>query len=65
MTIADPDEKIVPNTLRPKDAATLILVRRGKTPRVLMGKRHANMVFQPNKYVFPAGASIRAISGSL
>jgi 8-oxo-dGTP pyrophosphatase MutT (NUDIX family) len=52
----DPDEKIVLNALRPKDAATLILVRReAGQPRVLMGKRHANMVFQPNKYVFPGG----------
>jgi 8-oxo-dGTP pyrophosphatase MutT (NUDIX family) len=55
MVMNDPDEKIVPNTLKPKDAATLILVRRGKEPRVLMGKRHAGMVFQPNKYVFPGG----------
>jgi 8-oxo-dGTP pyrophosphatase MutT (NUDIX family) len=53
----DPDEKIVPNTLRPKDAATLVLVRREVRgdPRILMGKRHAQMVFQPNKYVFPGG----------
>lgn len=52
----DPDEKIVPARLRPKDAATLILVRRdAKEPRILMGKRHAGMAFQPNKYVFPGG----------
>jgi 8-oxo-dGTP pyrophosphatase MutT (NUDIX family) len=57
MSMIDPDEKIVVNTLRPKDAATLVLVRRatGNVPRVLMGKRHGNMVFQPNKYVFPGG----------
>lgn len=55
MVMNDPDEKIVPNTLRPKDAATLILVRKDKEPRVLMGKRHAGMAFQPNKYVFPGG----------
>jgi 8-oxo-dGTP pyrophosphatase MutT (NUDIX family) len=57
MSMIDPDEKIVVNTLRPKDAATLVLVRhetQGK-PRILMGKRHGNMVFQPNKYVFPGG----------
>jgi 8-oxo-dGTP pyrophosphatase MutT (NUDIX family) len=54
--MSDPDEKIVPNKLRPKDAATLILVKREVGgSRVLMGKRHANMVFQPNKYVFPGG----------
>src|SRR5215472_15516950 len=56
MTLTDPDEKIVPNRLRPKDAATLILVKReGGIARVLMGKRHANMAFQPNKFVFPGG----------
>ena len=52
----DPDEKIVAKKLRPKDAATLILVRRdAKDPRILMGKRHENMAFQPGKYVFPGG----------
>jgi 8-oxo-dGTP pyrophosphatase MutT (NUDIX family) len=53
----DADEKIIPGpTLRPKDAATLIIVRRGKgAPRVLMGQRHGGMAFQPNKFVFPGG----------
>jgi len=57
MSLSDPDEQIVCSRLRPKDAATLILVRReaGAAPRVLMGKRHANMVFQPNKFVFQGG----------
>src|SRR5512132_1324635 len=43
--------------LRPRDAATLIIVRRDgmATPRVLMGKRHASHAFMPNKYVFPGG----------
>jgi 8-oxo-dGTP pyrophosphatase MutT (NUDIX family) len=41
---------------RPKDAATLILVRRDATkPRVLMGKRSGGHVFMPDKYVFPGG----------
>ena len=41
---------------RPKDAATLILVRRDTTqPRVLMGKRSAGHAFMPEKYVFPGG----------
>ena len=41
---------------RPKDAATLILVRRDKdAPRVLMGKRSARHDFMPDKYVFPGG----------
>jgi 8-oxo-dGTP pyrophosphatase MutT (NUDIX family) len=53
----DADEKIVPGpALRPKDAATLIIVRRDQDAiRVLMGQRHAKMAFQPNKFVFPGG----------
>jgi 8-oxo-dGTP pyrophosphatase MutT (NUDIX family) len=52
----DKDEVVVPGRLRPKDAATLVLVRREKDgPRVLMGQRHGNMAFMANKYVFPGG----------
>jgi 8-oxo-dGTP pyrophosphatase MutT (NUDIX family) len=41
---------------RPVDAATLILVdRSGATPKVLVGKRHDKVVFQPGKIVFPGG----------
>src|SRR5579871_5275044 len=41
---------------RPKDAATLILVdRAGAIPKVLVGKRHDNVVFMPGKFVFPGG----------
>jgi len=41
---------------RPKDAATLILVdRSGAVPKVLVGKRHDNVVFMPGKFVFPGG----------
>jgi len=41
---------------RPKDAATLILVRPGKTGvEVLMGKRSGRHSFMPDKYVFPGG----------
>jgi 8-oxo-dGTP pyrophosphatase MutT (NUDIX family) len=41
---------------RPKDAATLILVdRSGSVPKVLVGKRHDNVVFMPGKFVFPGG----------
>jgi 8-oxo-dGTP pyrophosphatase MutT (NUDIX family) len=41
---------------RPKDAATLILVDRSHTtPKVLVGKRHDNVVFMPGKFVFPGG----------
>ena len=41
---------------RPKDAATLILVdRTASIPKVLVGRRHDKVVFQPGKYVFPGG----------
>jgi 8-oxo-dGTP pyrophosphatase MutT (NUDIX family) len=41
---------------RPVDAATLILVdRSGTVPKVLVGKRHDNVVFMPGKFVFPGG----------
>ena len=42
--------------LRPVDAATLIIIdRKLKTPKVLMGKRHAGLKFMPGKFVFPGG----------
>lgn len=54
---------------RPKDAATLLIVRnhggarsRGQTgaPRVLMGRRHRGHAFMPDKWVFPGGRIDRA-----
>jgi len=46
---------------RPKDAATLILVRRdGREPRLLMGRRSAGHAFMPAKWVFPGGRVDRA-----
>lgn len=45
-----------PRALRPRDAATLVLIdRSGSDWRVLMGKRHAKHVFMPDLYVFPGG----------
>jgi 8-oxo-dGTP pyrophosphatase MutT (NUDIX family) len=42
--------------VRPKDAATLILVdRSGSEPKVLLGKRHQRHKFMPGKFVFPGG----------
>ena len=42
--------------VRPRDAATLIIVRQdGSQPRVLMGRRAASHQFRPNKFVFPGG----------
>jgi 8-oxo-dGTP pyrophosphatase MutT (NUDIX family) len=51
---APPDPNWRP--IRPKNAATLVLVdRSGGTPRVLMGRRHDNHRFLPGKFVFPGG----------
>jgi len=42
--------------VRPKDAATLILVdRTTERPNVLLGRRHQNHKFMPGKFVFPGG----------
>ncbi len=42
--------------VRPRHAATLIIVRRDAAePRVLMGRRHSSHSFMPEKWVFPGG----------
>ncbi len=42
--------------IRPRDAATLILLDRTQGDvRVLMGKRHMRHAFMPGKFVFPGG----------
>ena len=42
--------------VKPRDAATLIIVRRdAKKPRLLMGRRHGGHDFMPDKWVFPGG----------
>ena len=44
------------NTLRPKDAATLALLRwEGDDLCVLMGQRGKDQAFMPERYVFPGG----------
>ena len=43
--------------VRPRDAATLIVVRPGnRGPVCLMGRRHADSAFMPGWFVFPGGA---------
>lgn len=45
-----------PVPMRPRDAATLLLLeRRAGLVHVLMGRRHAGHVFMPGKFVFPGG----------
>ena len=45
-----------PTQVRPRKAATLILLdRSGPQVRLLMGKRHANHAFMPGVFVFPGG----------
>jgi 8-oxo-dGTP pyrophosphatase MutT (NUDIX family) len=42
--------------VRPKDAATLILIDRADVvPQVLLGRRHHGHKFLPGKFVFPGG----------
>ena len=43
-------------TVRPRDAATMIIIdRAASTPKVLLGRRHAGHKFMPDKFVFPGG----------
>lgn len=57
--------------IRPRDAATLILVeRRAGEPFVLMGRRHRRHAFMPGQFVFPGGRTDPAdgriaVAGSL
>jgi 8-oxo-dGTP pyrophosphatase MutT (NUDIX family) len=47
--------------VRPKDAATLILIDRSDVvPQVLLGRRHHGHKFLPGKFVFPGGRVERA-----
>ena len=47
----EPDVGLV----KPKEAATLVVVRDGEQPTILMGKRASTHRFMPNKFVFPGG----------
>ena len=42
--------------IRPSDAATLIVIdRKNRIPKLLMGKRHPDLKFMPGQFVFPGG----------
>jgi 8-oxo-dGTP pyrophosphatase MutT (NUDIX family) len=62
------EEAAKARALRPRDAATLIIVDRASgEPRILMGQRRLDQVFMPGKYVFPGGrvdATDRLISSA-
>lgn len=59
-----PKGSTVPLRMRPKDAATLMLLDRSKDHvRVLMGKRDRKHAFMPDVYVFPGGRRDR-VDGS-
>ena len=54
--IVDSEIRTRGRAVRPRDAATLIIVRNdGRKPRILMGQRAAGHKFMPNKFVFPGG----------
>lgn len=56
MTPLTTPEKPRLKALRPKPASTLIIVDRKTSPaRVLLGRRRADQVFLPGKFVFPGG----------
>lgn len=61
MTDAPRTGAMSPRVLRPRDAATLIIVDTAAgEPRVLLGRRRADLAFMPGRYVFPGGRVDRA-----
>ena len=55
-TSASPDRNKAGLRMRPRDAATLVIIDRSPpTPRVLMGRRRPDQVFLPDTFVFPGG----------
>ncbi len=50
------DLAVVTDKTAIRNAATIIVLRRGPQPAVLMGQRGASAAFMPSKFVFPGGA---------
>jgi 8-oxo-dGTP pyrophosphatase MutT (NUDIX family) len=51
-----PGQEPRPRAVRPRDAATLIVLRKdGAKPRLLMGRRNKGHSFMPGMWVFPGG----------
>src|SRR5207302_10653184 len=44
-----------PNCLHKEDTTPSLIQRSDNKPKVLVGRRHDNVVFMPGKYVFPGG----------
>lgn len=64
------DKKPVARGIRPRDAASLVLIdTQEDEPRILMGRRHSRMKFIPDAFVFPGGkldagdVGVRAAAG--
>ena len=56
MTDAAPAPAPRPKALKPRDAATLMVIERTEAePKVLMGRRRDDLAFMAGKYVFPGG----------
>jgi 8-oxo-dGTP pyrophosphatase MutT (NUDIX family) len=54
--VENQDFALTKKLLRPRDAATLILLdRSGRVPKVLIGRRHKRHAFMPGRFVFPGG----------
>ncbi|MCJ2035398.1 NUDIX hydrolase [Methylobacterium sp. J-068] len=51
-----PDASRRKAALRPRNAATLIIIDgTRRSPKILMGRRHRGLAFMPGKFVFPGG----------
>lgn len=69
--VSESEKRVASPGLRPLDAATLIVIdRKARRPKVLMGRRHDGHRFMPGKYVFPGGRiepgdRLMSVTGSL